>query len=228
MTQLSRKIKINKKWKIFSEKFQCHLDPDLIKNIYPRKKGWKPLFGQMGNSQAHLKNKGIKEKDIFLFFGLFQKTKINDEGTIIFNSSHNPVHVIFGYLQVGKIYKITTEYKIPNWMHYHPHCAAWRKNKPNNVIYEAIDQFTFNPVLPGAGALRYSDSLVLTKKGMTASRWDLPKIFKNVFISYHSNSRKYGWQNGYFQAAQRGQEFVIEENKHITDWAKTIISEYYK
>lgn len=50
----------------------CHVDPDLdserrVKNI----DGWFPAFGQRNAAATYLKNIGVAQGDIFLFFGNF-------------------------------------------------------------------------------------------------------------------------------------------------------------
>ena len=42
-------------------------------------------------------------------------------------------------------------------------------------------------------------------------------------MTYHT---KDSFRKGYFKSACRGQEFVIEENKEVEKWAKTIIREH--
>ena len=34
----------------------AHIDPDLVKNSLPRLAGWRPIFGQTGPAQGHLRN----------------------------------------------------------------------------------------------------------------------------------------------------------------------------
>ena len=68
MKQLKGKVKYNGSWHELNSSIQCHLDPDVYKQIVSRDKDWMPSFGQINASQTHLKNKGVKEGDIFLFF----------------------------------------------------------------------------------------------------------------------------------------------------------------
>ncbi len=51
---------------------RAHLDPDLYRKSLPRHRGWKPIFGQTGSARGHLRNQGIREGDVLLFFGLFR------------------------------------------------------------------------------------------------------------------------------------------------------------
>ena len=51
--------------------YRAHIDPDLAKNSLPRLAGWRPIFGQTGPAQGHLRNNGVGLGDLFLFFGLF-------------------------------------------------------------------------------------------------------------------------------------------------------------
>jgi hypothetical protein len=63
---------------------------------------------------------------------------------------------------------------------------------------------------------------VLTKKGMSSSRWILPDFLRNIKISYHSEK---SWKDGYFQSAGRGQEFVFSTNEknEILNWISDLI-----
>jgi len=61
----------------------------------------------------------------------------------------------------------------------------------------------------------FNDKLVLTKKGLSRSKWDLPDCFRDAEISYH----KHLWIDGYFKSADKGQEFVVKDNERIEEWA---------
>jgi hypothetical protein len=91
---------------------QCHLDPDLRRDVIKGRRNWKPCFGQINQSQTHLYRRGIKEGDLFLFFGWFKQTEIKN-GNLQFKKSAPYLHVIFGYLQIGKIMHVDTEKKVP-------------------------------------------------------------------------------------------------------------------
>jgi hypothetical protein len=66
----------------------------------------------------------------------------------------------------------------------------------------------------------YNEGLVLTKKGFSRSKWDLPDYFQKAEISFHNDK---SWKEGYFQSAAIGQEFVIRDNAKIEEWAKNLI-----
>ena len=70
---------------------------------------------------------------------------------------------------------------------------------------------------------KYDEKLDLTKKGMNRTCWDLPDFFKDVKIAYHNRD---SFKDGYFKAACRGQEFVIEDNKNVEEWAINLIKEH--
>jgi hypothetical protein len=111
----------------------------------------------------------------------------------------------------------------PNGLTYHPLVADKRQNvepnKTKNTIYLARDTLSWNKSIPGAGRSMFNDKLVLTKKGLSRSKWDLPDCFKEAEISYHKDS----WKSGYSQSAAIGQEFVINDNYEIEKWAKSLI-----
>ncbi len=79
---------------------------------------------------------------------------------------------------------------------------------------------TLDRNLAGAGTFQFNNRLVLTRSGYSRSRWELPDFFKTMRISYHS---KDSFVDGYFDSAKIGQEFVVEENARITDWALKLI-----
>ncbi len=225
MRNLKSKIKLNGRWKELTPEIRCHLDPDLIiSTTNKRLPCWKPMFGQVGISQKHLRDNLVKENDIFLFYGLFQKT-VYDGNRIRFDKRSKPIHCIWGYLQIGEIIQVNGNNNLHKWM-IHPHNEPNFITKKYNTIYIARSFLTFNTQLKGAGIFKLSNSLILTKEGYSASKWELPQSFKRVNITYHKANSKYGWKNDYFQSACRGQEFIIDEDNEIESWAKSIIEKH--
>jgi hypothetical protein len=198
------------------ESYKCHIDPDLRYDAIKRKTNWKPLFGQAGGSQGHLVKQGVGIGDLFLFFGWFKETEIiNDRIHYIKNAPD--IHAIFGYLEIGKTY--TTANQLPAYAGYHPHADKFETEK-NNCIYEASDKLSIDNSLPGSGCFKFNGKLVLTKQGESRSRWSLPECFKDVNISYHTAD---SFKHEYFDSAKKGQEFVVECNGKIIEWAKDIL-----
>lgn len=197
----------------------CHLDPDIKRNnrsVCDHMENWKPAFGQCNAAETHLENNGVGIGDLFMFFGWFRETEeIN--GKIKYKRGSKDAHMLFGYLQIGKIARGDEVRNYP----WHPHSNYLIDN---NTIYEASEHLVIDGIdtgLPGAGTFKYSDELVLTMPGQTKSRWLLPDFFKEVTISCHSkDSFK---PEGYFQTVRIGQEFVVSEDPRVTEWAKNII-----
>ncbi|MBK7175169.1 MAG: hypothetical protein IPH84_18565 [Bacteroidales bacterium] len=52
--------------------------------------------------------------------------------------------MIFGYLQVGQILKVTDAYKCLPWLEYHPHTNERYRKAKNNTIYTARETLSFN------------------------------------------------------------------------------------
>jgi hypothetical protein len=127
--------------------------------------------------------------------------------------------LIYGYLQIGEIYYYGNTF--PDYAGHHPHARERFLNLPSNCIYVARDTLTFDETLPGADILKYRDNLVLTKKGMTRSKWELPDFFKKLDISYHT---KESFKENYFQSAAKGQEFVISADNNLIEWTKELIT----
>lgn len=195
----------------------AHLDPDIRPGIRVNPiPEWKPVFGQCGAAETHLENQGVKEGDLFLFFGWFRETEF-DGGRIMYKKGSVGKHVIYGYLQVGEIVTGNRRHDY----YWHPHSEDY--NVEINTMYVASEKLIIggeDTGLAGSGTLNYSESLVLTKTGSSRSKWELPEYFKDVYISYHT---KNSFKNGYFQSACKGQEFVISDDDRVTEWAKKII-----
>jgi len=202
-----------KKW---SKDTKCHLDPDIRRDVKNRKSGWKACFGQCDKAQAHLHNQKVTKGDLFLFFGWFRHTRKCNDG---WKFEDKGFHTIFGYMQIGEKVEINESFKAQNWMKEHPHLDK-NFNYPNNVIYIARDHLSWDQNLSGAGVFSFDEELVLTKKRLTPSRWNLPEFFKDAEISHHS---KDSWKDGYFQSAYPGQEFVIQDHRKVENWAKNLI-----
>jgi len=198
------------------ENYTCHLDPDIKRNVIKREPSWRGLFGQTGRAQGHLHNENIGLNDIFLFFGWFKETKQTDVGLRYVKNAPN-LHIIYGYFQVKNIYKSYQD--LPVYSKYHSHADRFLTDK-NNCIYSANTSLSFNNRVSGFGCLTYNKSLVLTKQGEPKSHWDLPDFFREARISYHSKS---SFKQDYFQSAKIGQEFVVEEDNNVINWAQNII-----
>jgi hypothetical protein len=131
-----------------------HLDPDLQEQSRPREPGWLPLFGQVDSAQAHLEHCGVGIGDIFLFFGWYRSTtRVN--GDLMIDRAAPNLHVIFGWLQVGRMLHPTTEDgSVPHWAAEHPHVRRARNMAANNTLYVASKQLELPAVagpIPGAG-----------------------------------------------------------------------------
>jgi putative DNA base modification enzyme with NMAD domain len=223
MKGLRQNIRSRGEWNNLDTNTSCHCDPDLNIDILKRNKHWQPCFGQNIQSQAHLANEGVKEDDLFLFFGWFRKV-VDKNG--IFQFDHPQfapnLHVIFGYLQIGEIMRIDETTCVPECIREHPHAANMELRKsPMNTVYIARDSVSWNKNIPGAGVFNFDKKLVLTKKGLSRSMWDLPEFFKNTRISRHFQE---SWKKeGYLQTVPIGQEFIVDDNDEVENWAKTLI-----
>ena len=196
---------------------KCHLDPDLRKESKRRRLNWHPAFGQMNTALSHLRNQKVSIGDIFLFFGWFRETVIN-EGHLQYKKDGLDAHIIYGYMQIGEI--IDRKENVPDSIKEHPHFMyndAWAAHQ--NAIFLPTSRLSIQPSLNGCNVLNYRDDRVLTKDGMSRRYWDLPEFFKDVSISYNSKS----WLSDCFKSAGRGQEFVMDATPQIIEWVKRII-----
>ncbi|MFG6178187.1 hypothetical protein ACGTN6_13150 [Halomonas sp. THAF12] len=214
---------------------RAHLDPDLRADQRPRAPGWRPLFGQMGAAQSHLRNQGVGPGDLFLFFGLFRDVERVD-GRWRFVSASRPRHVLWGWLQVADILALGDHLPVGfEWAHDHPHCQ--HLGTPRNMLYIASPRLTSDGRdvgLPGAGIFsRYATRHRLTAPNAeTVSAWELPAWFQprkgQPPLTYHADPRR--WRRCSdrvaLQAVARGQEFVLdgEQYPEAIPWARELIA----
>jgi len=215
---------------------RAHLDPDLDPQLMSRQPGWCPSLGQIGQAQSHLRNQGISEGDLFLFFGLFQHVE-RANGKWRFRRDARPFHAIWGWLQIGAIWPVTQELaeQCP-WVRDHPHFA--RKQEANNRLYVSSRRLDL-----GAAQQEHKGAAVFPKmtnaQRLTAedshkpSAWRLPAFFHpdndKPPLSYHRDRAR--WQRDgercLLQSVARGQEFVLAADYYpeAVPWARELIGD---
>lgn len=212
----------------------AHLDPDLRAEDLPRLPGWRPMLGQHGAAQSHLQNQGVGPGDVFLFFTVFRRVMLN-KGQYQWLPQSSPVHLLWGWLQVGEVLDLNSDTQVPAWAAYHPHCY---REAANNMLYMATDKLTLHgqqTQWPGAGVFPYwRSSLQLTAPHSTKpSLWQLPHWFYPEAgkrpLTYHGNLQRWQREQGYtlLQSVYRGQEFVLDltEYPEGQQWVRKLISE---
>ncbi|MAY36916.1 MAG: hypothetical protein CMN84_12535 [Spongiibacteraceae bacterium] len=213
----------------------AHLDPDVLpESTKKRQAGWRPLFGQFGAAQSHLRNQGVGPGDLFLFFGLFRHAEYKD-GRWQWSKTP-PKHVLWGWLQIAEIWPAETT-RLPRWARSHPH--AGRGDLAGNTLYLASRQLELPGLahpLPGAGAFPlFQAALQLTApSARSVSQWRLPRWFYpsqgRPPLSYHQRPER--WQQKprwcELQAAARGQEFVLDSAQYpqAKRWVRQLISNH--
>jgi hypothetical protein len=213
-----------------------HLDPDLQKHARPRARGWLPLFGQCNSAQAHLENRGVGVGDVFLFFGWFRGA-VRVHGQLTFDRAAPDLHVIFGWLQVGRTLHPTTENgSVPHWAAEDPHVRRARSMAVNNTLYVASKRLQLPAVagpIPGAGVFaRLSPVLTLTAPAQSRSHWRLPRWFHATpgkpALSFHADARRWRLDSTgcYLRTVGRGQEFVLDCDyfPEAFDWLRDIFA----
>lgn len=196
-----------------------HLDPDLHEASLHRAPGWRPLFGQAGAAQGHLRRQGVGVGDLFLFYGWFRRVQWQDGQ--LRPAPHAPdLHVLYGWMQVGGTCSADAADDVPPWATYHSHCQPEITRSGENVLYWASQRLHINGrpwELPGAGIFpRFRPELQLTAPGASRSVWQLPHWFLRddspPSLSYHTNRTRWtrGEQAALLRTVGRGQEFVFD------------------
>jgi hypothetical protein len=194
-----------------------HLDPDIRPGLRPKLFsavcGSSFIFGQDGGPQTHLVNQGVREGDLFLFFGLFRWAMLRD-GVAYFQRPERKMHVIWGWLQIGEIYPIQKQGPVPEGLKsatHHPHLHY--RERTNNCIYKGASSLSFIKNVDGAGIFKkYDDDLRLTSpQEGRCSYWTLPSFFRRSGLSYNDPNK---WETHgeyiYGKTVGRGQEFVTK------------------
>lgn len=211
---------------------QAHLDPDLAPSSLIRSPNWRPIFGQGGMAESHLRRCGVSAGDLFLFFGWFRAVEqVGNRYRYVKGAPH--LHVLFGWLQVESRLCIAPDAAVdhlPDWVRYHPHVLN-RGHYTNNTLY-LCQQDLMLPTgginKPGAGLFRrFSSALQLTATtAPNRGLWELPRWFHPAgrlsALSYHR--RRQRWQLSdtavLLRTVGRGQEFVLETQHYpeALDW----------
>lgn len=212
---------------------RAHLDPDLRSASIPRDKAWRPIFGQSGSAESHLRNQGVDIGDVFLYFGLFRRVeRVNSEWRYLRGSK--PVHVLFGWLQISARVAVDKWPPSDSWAHNHPHFR--REKDSRNVLYVSSDRLKLRGYtsrnIAGAGVFKtISPKLILTApEARGPSQWLLPRWFhpasRSSTLSYHQkNSRWRRDERGtLLSSTSRGQEFVLDcdDYPEALGWLKSL------
>jgi len=231
VTDLKAKRKTrNKETKLFSAADRAHLDPDLIGEVCQRKPGWRPAFGPGGREVSHLRKHEVGKGDLFIFFGWFRRCELYGGYYRFLQESPN-IHVMFGYLRVGNIIRLSYD-PVPEWAKYHPHVRFL--DFKDNTLFVAADRLGLSGVadLPGAAMFpKFANALQLTAPGMTRSWWRLPNWFYPKpgapSLSYHESRDRWRLQGDacLLQSVARGQEFVIDVKNYpeSIEWITDLI-----
>lgn len=193
----------------------CHLDPDIRADVrIDPVEGWKPAFGQISSAQTQLSNQKVTIGDLFLYFGWFREAELIDS-RLQFKYSSPELHIIYGYMQIGGILKGDAIGEYP----WHPHSGYAEKS----TLYIPTEKLTVNgqeTELPGCGTLKFREDRVLTAPGMSRTKWKLLDWMKDTEISYHKAASLH---EDHFRSVSRGQEFVIQDNEAVVEWALRLI-----
>lgn len=215
---------------------RAHLDPDLVAADRPRPVGWRPLFGQEGAAQGHLRNEGVGPGDLFVFFGLFQRV-VRQRGRFVFDPAAPRLHLIWGWLQVDSVVPVgECPDSIRRRVGEHPHLH--HAPTPDNVFYLARRRLVLpgraRPGLPGSGTFPRLNRLLRLSDPVSGrpSDWRLPAWMSpsgmQVAPSYHRQSSRWSTVDGItrLRSAARGQEFVFSTDHYprAAAWLEALIA----
>ena len=186
-----------------------HFDPELqtVENMRSY-----AAFGQSDKASSHLLSHGLQAGDVFLFFGSFKKTFL-ENNRITYDSAMYDIHAIWGYMIVDDIVHVKnideSLNKYPD-IKSHLHYQNKGFEKGENIIICGSRFGTFN----------YEDKYRLTKLGYSKTIWELPDFFKGANISYCNTVT----DPSRFKSAEIGQEFVVTnfDEVKMKNWLNTL------
>jgi hypothetical protein len=219
---------------------QVHLDPDIRTELRPKhaKKECANLylFGQDSAAQRQLETEGVGIGDLFLFFGLFKCAMLAGDSALFVRGARKK-HILWGWLQVGKIFPLEREDPVAeklNCAGHHPHLES--REPSHNCIYTAATKLSLSDNLGGAGIFeKYDDALCLTSSDENrCSFWTLPEFFADAGMTYHGPHTTYDLAKWKRQdrvirgrSAGRGQEFVVKTDK-VKEQARVWLESIFK
>lgn len=193
----------------------AHLDPDLRPQSLPRQPGWRPLLGQCDAAQGHLRNQGVGEGDLFLFWGAFRAV----DGDLRWRGPR--LHLIWGWLRVGEVVGVDGGVRGERrwaWSERHPHLVFGPD--PTNTLYVAPDPAEGGGSLAAFAFPEFAAARMLTAPHATnPSLWSLPAWFlarDRPALSFHENPARWSRRNGgaLLRTVARGQEFVLDADSY--------------
>lgn len=210
---------------------RAHLDPDVVAPVVARQAGWRPMFGQVGAAQGHLRRLGVGPGDLLLFYGWFCPTRSHEHGQLRYAPARERIQALWGYLEIDEVLSVADTPEPPVWARSHPHFA--QRDEPRfakaNTVYVATSRLSFDTRLKGAGSVgRYRPELRLTRAGSTPSTWELPIGFHPSRTSFPmtgnaSSSWSIDRERTVLRASRIGQEFVVESNNEIAEWMLRVL-----
>ena len=205
--------------------YHCHVDPDLDPGRRSKvEDGWFPAFGQVSAAASYLRNNGITEGDLFLFFGNFHFVE-RIEGHFRFTRRtgdcyrDNDIQVIWGYLQVGEVINDPDEIRKVFW---HPHSGEKYNRQKTNVIFKASESLSFDNSKPGAGLLSFDEKRVLTLAGAAKATWKINPVYDPHHICGRRRNKAKDPSRGLYYSGI-WQELCLAESEECTGWAQSII-----
>lgn len=205
--------------------WNCHLDPDLDQERRITKiDEWIPAFGQIDASASYLKNIGIAEGDLFLFFGNFHCVNCDDGMFRYVRKTGNfykdkDLQVIWGYLQIGRIIDTPVDQEKLWW---HPHSIKSRTSNKTNLIITSSERLSFAPEMPGAGLLKFDKKRVLTAENANKATWTKNDVYDiNQILAKRKNMAKDPETGIYY--AGIWQELGLVESENCEAWAQSIV-----
>jgi len=141
---LHKDLKYSQAAKQAVESAGAHFDPMLGSCPWLEKGPQICAFGQSEAARGHLRNQGVGEGSIFLFFSRFKPIRDVADPDNQAAGWEKGVYFLYGWMRVGKIFDASSKKQLPkNVWNEHPHGCLDRKNDatfmPAEKLFDDMD-----------------------------------------------------------------------------------------
>ena len=186
-------------------------------------------FGQVGTSQAHLRNQGVGEGSLFLFFSRFVPIEGRANSLGIEVNNKKGAYFLYGWLRVGKVIERLEDISSEEIRARHPHATRDYFAKPNNTVYVASRLLFADDCTPGCGYFPTLDARLLLSSERHLHRptvWRLPEFF---YETRPTVLRRRAWssdEGGYclVEVPRRWQEAVFPGSEGFDVWFRDLVN----
>ncbi|TMW71257.1 hypothetical protein [Alteribacter natronophilus] len=235
-----KSLNYSSKTKAVVNKHPAHYDPVTGRPPWHTNGPSYGAFGQSDAAAGHLRNHGVGEGSVFLFFSRFKPVSDRLHPLDLRMAWTDGAYFLYGWLKVGKVYTAANQDELPGEIRrQHPHGSPEDfDNRSNNIIFTAADRLFDDCDIPGTGVFpKLTDDLLLSspEHRNKPTVWKLPSFFQEEkYCPTYLNAPRTlkdrwfhcGEDSGlcYVQSTARGQEYVSPLEGKSEAWLRELFN----